>query len=89
MTHRRPTSQEKRQLRELFASLPREVCPDCGGYHWRACPRVKRKTFHPNGNIVEVEYWQDWDDSEVFWPEEIWDDEEEDNDDAAGPVHPR
>lgn len=88
MSKRPATAEEKKLLRELFSQLPREICPDCGGYHWRACPRVKRRSLHGNGNPAEVEYWREWDDSEVFWPEEIWD-EEDDDDDAAGSVHSR
>lgn len=32
-------------------------CAHCGGYHARACPRVKRLAFHPNGGAAEVEFW--------------------------------
>jgi hypothetical protein len=39
---------------------------------------VKRKTFHPNGNLVEVEYWPDgqYDATAIFWPEDIFEDED-------------
>lgn len=65
----------------LFTDRPPRVCEDCGGYHLRACPRVKRKCFHPNGNLIEVEYWsyQDYDDSETIYPEDVWDEEETDD----------
>lgn len=88
MGNRSATPDEKKWLRELFRDRPDSVCGDCGGYHWRACPRIRRQVWSANGTVrTEVEYWARWDDSEVFWPEEIWD-EEDDDGDAAGPVHP-
>ena len=79
--HRIPTQDEKEALRELFPERPESACEDCGGYHWRACPRVKRKRFVGEGmgvgNLVEVEYFEHWDSSEVIWPEEVFDEEEE------------
>lgn len=78
--HRTPTSEEKRELRALFPDRPDAVCRDCGGWHWRACPRVKRKVFVGEGmacgNLIEVEYFQEWDSSEVVFPEEVWDTDE-------------
>lgn len=44
-------------------------CRHCGGVHQRACPRVKRMVFSPTGELLEVEFWQTWDDSAVIWPE--------------------
>lgn len=73
-----PTKEEKAFLRPLFDSRPEGPCLDCGGYHLRACPRVKRQVWLGNGNRTEVEYWAEWDDSEVIWPEEVFDDEESD-----------
>jgi hypothetical protein len=51
-------------------------CADCGGVHERSCGRVKRKAFHPNGNLAEVEYWPDdsWDKSDILWPEDAFED---------------
>ena len=72
-----PTQDEKRFLRSLFDERPDRTCRDCGGYHMRACPRVKRQVWLGNGNRVEVEYWQQWDDSEVIWPEDVFDDAKE------------
>jgi hypothetical protein len=92
MSKRPATAEEKMTLRVIFGELPDKPCADCGGFHWRACPRVRRQAWSANGTVrTEVEYWARWDDSEVFWPEEIWDEEDEDGrgDDAAGPVHPR
>lgn len=66
-------------LQRIFDNPPNVICQDCGGYHLRACPRVKRKCFHANGNLIEVEYWsdRDYDDSETVYPEDAYDDVEE------------
>lgn len=80
--HRKPTEEEREALRDLFPERPEAACEDCGGYHWRACPRVKRKVFVGEGmsvgNLIEVEYWEKWDSSEVIFPEEVWDEEDDD-----------
>jgi hypothetical protein len=68
---------EKRILRPLFTTRPDHPCTDCGGYHLRACPRVKRQVWLGNGNRIEVEYWERWDDSEVIYPEDVYDTEED------------
>jgi hypothetical protein len=64
-------------LRGLFP-VPEEACHDCGGYHLRRCPRVKREVFLGQGagmgSRIEVEYFAHWDDSEVIWPEDVFDD---------------
>lgn len=44
-------------------------CRHCGGVHDRACPRVKRFVFSPTGSLLEVEFWREWDDSNVIYPE--------------------
>lgn len=79
---RTPTAEEKRYLRELFPDRPDSPCIDCGGWHWRACPRIRRQVWlgqgPGEGNRIEVEYWEHWDDSEVIWPEEIFDDDLDD-----------
>lgn len=69
------TSQEKYALRSVFDSRPEKACLDCGGYHLRACPRIKRQVWLGNGNRTEVEYWPEWDDSEVIYPEDVFDEE--------------
>lgn len=75
------TLAEKAALRnEIFTTRPEKPCEDCGGYHLRqgekACPRIKRKVFHPNGNLIEVEYFRHWDDSDVIWPDDAFDPED-------------
>jgi hypothetical protein len=74
------TAGERERLRQLFReSLPEAPCRDCGGYHLRACGRVRRQVFLGQGaaagNRVEVEYWEKWDDSEVIYPEEVYEDQ--------------
>lgn len=60
--------------------LESDPCMWCGGYHDRACPRIKRVKFHIDGtipdwrrNVEEVEFWPDesWIDSGVVWPNEL------------------
>lgn len=47
-------------------------CSHCGGAHLRACPRVKRMVF--NGEqLVEVEFWEVFNDEHVIWPEDVYD----------------
>jgi hypothetical protein len=48
-----------------------------GVQHEAACPRVKRLEFHPNGNLIAVEFHGKWDESAVIWPEDAFDDDEE------------
>jgi hypothetical protein len=76
MSKRLPTKEEKQILRPIFDTRPEHACLDCGGFHLRACPRVRRQVWLGNGNRTEVEYWREWDDSEVLYPEEVLDDEE-------------
>ena len=66
--------QEKADAQAVFAAG--DACTDCGGIHKRACPRVKRKAFHPNGNVIEVEYRDKFDDSAIIWPEDAFDPED-------------
>jgi len=49
------------------------ACSHCGGRHTRACPRVKRMEFHPNGALASVEFWREdqWSDTEIIWQEDL------------------
>ena len=70
---------QKEHLRNtVFRERPEKLCEDCGGYHLRACPRIKRQEWIGNGNRIVVEYWEhgQYDDSETIYPEEVWDDKE-------------
>lgn len=60
----------------LFSDRPEGLCGDCGGYHLRKCPRVRREVYLGNGNRVEVEYWEKWDEGQVIFIEDVF---EEDN----------
>jgi len=68
------------QATGLFSARPEGLCQDCGGYHLRACPRVKKQTWIGNGNRTEVEYWQEWDESQVIFIEDVFDDSPEEDD---------
>lgn len=76
---------DRSRLERIFLDQPDfppdRPCGDCGGYHLRACPRVKREirvgVGAGTGNRVEVEYFADWDSSEVIFPEDIFDDTED------------
>ena len=74
------TRQEKLDAQAIFAAG--EACPDCGGIHQRACPRVRRqvwlRTGAGAGERTEVEYWPEYDDSMIIWPEDAFDPEDAD-----------
>jgi hypothetical protein len=58
---------------DALAIKSTEACAHCRGYHARACPRVKRMKWHPDGKIAEVEFWADgeWSDAAIVWPEDL------------------
>lgn len=63
---------------ELAAALRKiPTCNHCGGRHSRACPRVRRMEFHPNGALASVEFWAEgkWNDSEIIWQEDLVDED--------------
>lgn len=66
---------ERVLLRRVFPDRPEKACEDCGGYHLRACPRIKSQGFLGNGNRVSVEYWPQWDESFTVWPEDVWEED--------------
>jgi hypothetical protein len=70
----RLTRQQKLEAQQIFAED--RACPDCGGIHQRACPRIKRLELHPNGNRVGVTYFRSFDDTGIVWPEDAFDDED-------------
>lgn len=55
----------------IRARLP--ACSHCGGWHMRACPRVRSMSFHPSGALAGVVFWPDgkWSGDFVLWPDEI------------------
>jgi hypothetical protein len=81
------TAEEKQQARLVFegkapnGQLP---CLHCGGIHLRACRRVKAITWHTDGSTTSAEYWPDgtWDESGITWPEEAYEDDENDDEES-------
>jgi len=69
-----------------LADVP--ACAHCGGRHARACPRVRRMAWHPNGELAEVEFWPDgrWSESHVIWPEAL-DAEDTEQEEAGNRTH--
>lgn len=44
-------------------------CGYCGAFHNGTCPRIKRISYHPNGNVAEVEFLH-----HTQWPTSTTDD---------------
>jgi hypothetical protein len=64
------TPEEATEMLRVFRA---QTCRHCGGAHARACPRVRRLTFHPDAKLAAVEFWPDgkWSDEFVQWPESL------------------
>lgn len=60
------------------------ACTYCRGYHVRACPKLKRISFHANGNTAEVEFWPP---SEVNWEGVVFLDQGGIEDDIEGTTY--
>jgi len=69
---RPPTTEEVDALDEALGGK----CAHCGGYHVRACPRVRRIEWHSNGHISSVEFWPS---NRVDWTGVVFEDESDDN----------
>ena len=69
------TRQQKTEAQQAFAEG--KACPDCGGLHQRACNRVRREVWvrsgPGDGQRAEVEYWPEWKQPGVIWPEDAYD----------------
>jgi hypothetical protein len=63
----------------IFSERPDGLCPDCGGYHLRSCPRVKSQEWLGNGNRVKVEYFESWDESQVIFMEDVYETDDEES----------
>jgi hypothetical protein len=63
-----------------LAEFEKLKCVHCGGAHLRACPRVKRMTFHNDKSLQEVEFWPagQWPTENIIWPEDIMEEENAD-----------
>ncbi len=81
------TPRERVEAQEVFVS--KGACEDCGGYHARACPRIKRihlRFTETRGTQVselierEVEYWEagHWPTGDIIFPEDAFEDDEPD-----------
>lgn len=46
-------------------------CSHCGGWHHRACPRVRRIKFRAPGDIEEIEFWESWPRDGVVFADEL------------------
>jgi hypothetical protein len=69
-----PTPLAPELAADLKARFDRgEACRHCGALHARACPRVRRMTFHPGGSLAGVDFWADgkWSDEGLIWPEDL------------------
>jgi hypothetical protein len=60
-------------VRTLLQPAAPGAAPPLGIQHEAACPRVKRLEFHPNTNLVSVEFWKRYDESGIVWPEDAFD----------------
>jgi hypothetical protein len=74
------TRQQKAEAQAAFAA--ENACEWCGGLHQRKCNRIRRQVWHPNSNLIEVEYWAEWKQPGVIWPEDAFD--PDDAEDASG-----
>jgi hypothetical protein len=75
------TEDQRYQARQIFegkAGDAQRPCVHCGGVHLRACRRVRKIAWHPDGTVIAATYWPDgeWDDSDIIWPEDAYDDEQ-------------
>lgn len=70
------TAPDPRDLDRLRATTPR--CSHCGGWHLRACPRVRTLTYHTSGQLASVTFWKRWPTDHV-----LFDDEPENGGDVA------
>lgn len=50
---------EEERLNVLGHFEAGETCKHCRGIHSRACPRVKSLTYHGDGALAKVEFWED------------------------------
>ena len=68
------TRAEKADAQAAFTAG--NACKWCGGLHQRECNRIRRQVWHPNSSLIEMEFWQEWKQPGVIWPEDAWDPED-------------
>jgi hypothetical protein len=61
------------EIAALWDAYRQRRCGHCGAVHARACPRIRRLEFHPNGQIATVEFWPPgkWPQDGLMWPEDL------------------
>lgn len=75
--------EDRKRIQAVFSDTPDSSCKHCGGYHLRACPRIKLMKWEGQGagtgNVIEVEYWPsgEYDDSETLYPEDVFQEEDD------------
>jgi len=82
------SAEERQAARLIFegkAPSGQRPCFHCGGVHLRACRRVKSAEWHTDGTVIKAEYWPDgaWDETGIIWPEDAYEDDESDDEEAA------
>ena len=81
------TKQQREEARRVFDDQGQ--CPNCGGLHSRACPRVKRMHLRysetkglQTRELIEsdVEFFEHgkWPTEDVIWPEDAFEDDDPD-----------
>jgi hypothetical protein len=77
------TPEQRRQAQAIFEGKGTVApCMHCGGVHLRACPRVRKITWHSDGTCLGAEYWPagQWSDEGIVWPEDAYEIDEESDD---------
>lgn len=66
------TREEAKVLAQQYNESPQHViCKYCGGVHpHHECWRVKRISYK-GVDVVEVEFWYDWDKSDTIWMDDV------------------
>lgn len=56
-----------------MTAFERRQCKHCGGVHDRSCYRVKRivERLIDGQKVTEIEYFQEWHQPYVIWPEHL------------------
>lgn len=74
------TPEQRYQARQIFEGKATGATPciHCGGVHLRACARVKKISWHPDGTLIGAEYWPagQWSADGIIWPEDAYEDDE-------------
>lgn len=89
MTEDELTTEQKEVARAIFmGESERSACHFCAGIHAavaglppsrQPCPRIRKAEWHPDGTVLNVEFWPpgDWE-ADVIFPDDVFEDDEED-----------